>query len=172
MPKKKGRPRKTKEPEGFFYKGVKQVGDARYYNTAIMASKRAVKPEYVIGPGDIVDDIDATKRYTFYHFVDSGTEHSADEKSRLKTRGYFPCTTDRFKSATGRFEDAGEVIRGKGNGIWYACPYERYLQNREESREDAAQVANVLRSQEEAAKDMGADAWSTVHDRRGQMVEQ
>jgi hypothetical protein len=156
------------------YEGHKQVGDARYYNTDVMTQGTlAIKPKYIVGPGDIVDKIEPAKRWTFWHFHPGTPEQSADELSRLKERGYVPCKTDRFFSLTKRFEDDGPVVKGYGSGIWYACPYERYLDTRQESLEDAKRVANVHRGAAEDARKLGFEVTqSSAHDRQSQLEEQ
>ncbi len=130
----------------FIYKGVKQVGDALLWRDSgpdrnIEGYYRLVfVPPNMVGPGDIVDDLDPKKRYTFYLFEPEGNAQSARELDRMRRAGFIKCEAGegkRFISATDKFE-ARDGVLVFGSSIWYAVPIERAKGNR------APQIEGVL----------------------------
>lgn len=133
---KKAAPR-NKGVEVFKWKGVTQVGDAALYgdNPKAYYTQYHV-PVNAVGPGDIVDDIDPAKRYTFYLFEPtSNAADAARERDRLRRAGWFKCEAPRFISPTEKFEtrDGALVL---GQATWYALPYSKKLANRKAARDE------------------------------------
>ena len=141
----------------FVWKGVKQVGDAALYGENPESYYTQVHvPVNAVGPGDIVDDVEPAKRYTFYLFEPTGNAaDAARELDRLRRAGWFKCEAPRFNEATGKYESnsQGRFISATGKfetkdgvltlglGTWYALPYSKKLANRKAARSDMGPVA-------------------------------
>lgn len=144
MPTKKKTTKKATAPKAvkqFLWKGVPQVGDVRLYGKNPGAYYTQVHvPVNAVGPGDIVDDIEPSQRYTFYLFEPERTTDSARELDRMRRAGYFKCAAPRFISPTEKFETRDGVLV-LGSGIWYALPEARMNANRIAARKDTGALA-------------------------------
>jgi len=165
---------KKAESGAVLHKGVKQYGDYRLYGKNPGAHKtQYFVPRTTVGPGDIVDDINPGKLYTFYLLrPSSNQEDAANELDRLRLGGWFKCEVPRFISPTGKFETRDGVLVS-GYGIWYAIEWTRWLANRKESRKESGpqKVADAHASLAESARaeGMGSEA-QTRSDERGERL--
>ena len=132
MPRKKAK--KAVASNDYLHDGIKQYGDMKLYgNNPSAYFKQDETALNDVGPGDIVDTVDPKKRYTFYLFEPAVHSDAARELDRLRRAGYFKCEAPRFSSPTGKFETRDGVLV-VGLSVWYACPWERYVANRKQSR--------------------------------------
>jgi len=145
------------------HKGHKQFGDfALYGKNPKSHSTQYHVPEDAVGPGDIVDDVEPGKLYTFYLFNPSDTsDDAARELDRLRRGGYKKCEAPRFFSLTEKFETRDGVLV-LGRRVWYFVDYARKVANREKARRedgpDAVAAAQDRLIAEMRAGGAGADA--------------